>query len=307
MAIAGQTNVNNARTTFETLVDGANQMEKSQGGWVPFARRFDGTGARKIEITVVGATPDYEEWEGAKNYRGFRKRIVAIPFHKYHKSIELDRADVEHDQNGSTAVALADLTRNVGYIWDKVVFTKLASNPTVADGSSLIANSHNSGTLDNLTTEALNFDTFDAGRVALRNQTDEFGEFLGIEVDTLLVNPDEERIALEIAQADARPISVGTGGVININGAGIGATQIANVYRGLVTVIVTPRWTAGDWMIMDSRFPPIALGVWRDPTAVIQDRMEDEARFNLDKYRYSVEADVNASGLTHHGCYGAIA
>lgn len=307
MPIAGQAAVNNARTVFETLTDSALQADRQSGVWQAIVRRKDGSGGRKIEFTQVGATPDYEVWQGEKNYRGFRKRTVSVPFDKYHKSMVLTRDEVVHDQDGSTAVALAEHTRNVAYVFDKVAVASLVSNPTVADGSALIANSHNDGTFDNLTTDALNFNTFDAGRVAMRNQTDEFGEFLTVEPDILLVNPDEERIGLEIVQADARPISVGTGGTIAINGGGIGATQIANVYRGIVTLMVTSRITAGTWFLMDSRYPPIALGVWRDPEAIVSDQMEGSARMDRDEFKYSVEADLNASGLQHQGTYAKIA
>ena len=308
MALAGQTNVNNARTTFETLVDGALQADRGEtAAWQPFARRYESGGARKIEITTVGATPDYEEWEGDKNLRGFRKLNTSMSFKKWHKSMALSRESVVNDLNGSTAVGLAAHARNVSYIFDKLVFEALVANPTVADGTAMIANTHTHGTYDNLTTTALNFNAFDAGRVAMRNQTDEFGEFLDVMPDYLLVNPDEERIGLEITQADARPISVGTGGTIAVAGGGIGATQVANVYRGAVSLVVSPRITAGTWFLLDSRYPPIALGVWRDPESVVLDSMEGEERFKRDQFLYSVEADVNTAGLTHHGIYAKIA
>lgn len=305
--IAGQTNVANARTVFTTLVDGALQQDRNSGAWQSIARRYEGSGGRSIQITAVGATPDYEQWKGQKNYRGFRKLKVNCSFDKWHKSMELDRADVVNDQDGSTAVGLAAFARDVGYVYDKVAFAKIVTNPTVADGTALFATSHNFGTYNNKTTSALTFTTFDAGRVAMRNQTDEWGEYLNVMPDTLVVNPDEERIALEIAQADSRPVSIGTGSdIVGISGAGIGATQITNIFRGMVTVIVTPRWPAGDWMILDSRYPPIGLGVWRDPEVHIADDMSDSERMNRDVFLYSVEADLNAVGVTHQGVYGKL-
>ena len=306
MPIAGNAAVQNTRTTFETLLETANMAQKETGVAERLAVRKDGRGGTAIQFTVPGAGPDYERWAGEKNFRGFRKLKTTCTFDKYHKSMGLQRQEVVHDQDGSTGARMSTWMADAGYVFDKVIIDKLKTNPTVADGTALLANSHTYGTFDNLTTDALNFDTFDAGRAAMRSQTDEFGEFPPVMPDTLLVHTDEERIALEITQADTRPVSVGTGGEITINGSGLGATSLMNVYMGSVMVIVTPRWTSGDWLLIDSRFPPIGLGVWRDPEPHILDSMDDTPRFTRDEFLYSVEADLNTVGLTHHGCYGKI-
>lgn len=308
MAIAGQSNVQSARTTFETLVDGALQQQREQGIWQALSRRYTGGDSIAYEVNMPGATPNYEQWVGEKPFGGFRKLTKTINFAKYHKSLELSRESVVYDKTGSTAAAMSYFVSDAGYIWDKLVIEKLAANPTGLDGVSLLNDSHpfavNGGTWDNKVTTALGFDTVNTGRAFMRSLKDEFGEPLNIEPRILLVHPDQERTALEIAQADARPISVGTAGAINT--VGIGATGITNVYRGTLDVVVSARWTAGDWLLIDPRFPPIGLVVWRDPETVIADEMEGETRMRRDLFLYSIEADAAADGLQPYGVYGKI-
>lgn len=304
MASPGQTNIANARTTYETLVQNALLADREQGVWQRLAQRRTGTGSTAVQIIVPGATPNYEQWHGEKTSKGARKLTKTIYFDKYHKTLELDRPDVVHDLDGSTGEQIAYHVRDVGYVFDKVVIESLAGNPTGADGVSLLNDSHPYSGTDNKTTDALNFDSWDAAVSAMATFTDEYSEPLGIRPDILLVHPDERRIALEIAQADARPVSVGTGGEITINGSGLGATSMTNVYKGAMTVIESARWTSGKWLAVDSRFPPMGLVVWRDPETHILDRMEDLPRFMKDKLLYSVEADCAADGVQHLGCYG---
>lgn len=308
MAVAGEANVRNARTTFETLVDGALQQQREQGIWQAFARRYNGGDSIAYQINMPGATPNYEEWVGEKPFGGFRKLSKTIGFKKYHKSLDLPRESVVYDKTGTTAAAMREFVSNVAYVWDKLVFDSLKANPVGIDGVSLLNDTHpfgaSGGTWDNKVTTALSFDAINTGRAFMRSLTDEFGEPLGIEPRVLLVHPDQERTALEIAQADARPVSVGTAGAIN--SGGIGATGLTNVYRGTIDVVVSARWTSGDWLLVDPRYSPIGLVVWRDPETVIADDMEGETRMKRDLFLYSVEADAAASGLQPYGVYGKI-
>lgn len=308
MSIAGESSLQAARTTFETLLDSALTRLRQGGLESIFSRRFEGGASAAIELDMPGAVPAFEAWDDEKSFGGFREHTVTIPLKRWEASVKLKRAQVVYDQAGTVAQALKQLTGDVGYLWEKLVLDALDDNPTGIDGVSLLNNSHpfasGGGTWDNLTTDALSFDAFDAGRAAMRGLLDEYGEPLGIEPDILIVHPDEERTAREICQADERPIAVGTAGAIN--SAGIGATGVTNVYRGACNVVVSPRMTSGSWRILDSRYAPIALGVWRDPEAVVTDDMSAESRQRRDDFLYSVEADANTAGLYPHGLYGKL-
>lgn len=306
MALAGEANIRNARTTFETLVDSALNAERATGAWERFATRLDGADGVSIDIGVPGAMPGWRRWAGSKDYGSARVLNRKLEFGRHHKSIKLERKDVVHDKTGLVASMLERQLMDVSYLFTKLVFEKLAGNPTGADGVALFHNTHPFSGYDNLTTDALSWSAVKAAKAAMRAQTAENGEYLAIEPDTLLVHPDEEEIAMEIAGSSAKPVSVGTGGPVSINGSGVGAASIVNIYQGSLMVVVTPLLTSGDWVLADSRYKPIALGVWRDPETHIQDSMTADSRMDLDIFKYSVESDANVEGLEFEGVYGKI-
>lgn len=308
MAIAGLANIQDARTTFEVLVDGALSQQSDTGAWQSFARRYTGGDALAYQVIMNGSQPAYERWAGEKAFSGHRKLTKTITFDKYHKSQALSRETVVYDKTGATAQALSDFVSDAGYIWDKLVFDKLKTNPTGIDGVTIVNDSHpygaSGGTWDNKTTDALSFASYKAARAAMLALTKENGEPMSLNPRVLLVHPDEEQVALEIAQATDRPVAVGTAGAINA--AGIGGSAITNVFRGTIDVVVSPRWRSGDWLLCDPRFAPIGLVVWRDPEAVIADDMEGDERMKRDQFLYSIEADANCDGLQPYGVYGKI-
>lgn len=307
MSIANK--VQSARTLFETLMDGALERLNSGGLESVFAREYAGQDGQAITITMGGANPAFEAWEDEAHFGSLREHSVSMPFARQKAGLSLSRAEVVYDQTGTVEQKLSSFTANVGYLFEKLVIAKLASNPTGIDGVSLLNDSHpfaqSGGTWDNSVSTALSFDAVKVGKAAMASLKDEYGEPLDLSPNVLLVHPDEERTAREIAQADDRPISVGTAGAINT--VGIGATGVTNVYRGAMDVIVSPRWTSGDWLLCDTRYAPIALGVWRRPEAIVSDDMSSELRQRQDKFLYAIESDVNTCGLQPYGVYGKIA
>lgn len=300
MTIAGYSNVAAARTTFETLAYNALEQERDSGAWKALAARKEG-GDSQIYVSILnGATPTWEKQQGSRAFGGFRQMYKPITQALYHKSMELDRRWVIYDKSGAVANRISTFIRNDGYPWDKLVFDCLARNEICADGVALISNAHpygeNGSTWSNATSDPLDHNSFDAAVAAMRSLKDEFGEPLSLMPDTLIVSPSDARMALDIADADVRPVEVGT----------VGATSITNTYKGLVTVIVTSRMKDGDWVIVDSRYPAIDLVVWRDPTVHIADDMNGSERMRNDKFLYSIEADAGVGAVQPYGIYGKI-
>lgn len=292
-----------ARTTFETLVESLEP--KGEGLATRLAKEVSGADGQTYEFDMAGAAPGWARWVGPKAFDGFREMSVSCPFDKQHKSLKLKRKDVVNDKTGTVGQLMSDFMGPHDYLYDKLVMAKFVANPTCIDGGRLFSTAHafgSGGTWSNKTTDALSFSSFDSARAAGRNLLNEKGEPIGIEYDTLVVNPNEELEALEIANASLRATSINTAGT----GPGVvGGAAIDNVYKGITEVVVTPRQASGDWALVDSkRGAPIGLVVWRGPEAVISDDMSGDHRQIFDEFLYSVEADVNACGLLPYGVYG---
>jgi phage major head subunit gpT-like protein len=307
MAILNNDAVADARTTYEALFNSALQSNRAQNAWSRVARKVTGTGIAHQTI-VPGATPTWTEWVGEKDFGGFRKYARTTPLKTYHKSIELKRSDVVYDKDGSTGAALNTLVRDFDALYDKLVFDKLSANPTGVDGVALLHATHpfgSSTTWDNITSTALSFSEFDTMVEDMMNLKDEFGEPLNLRPRVLVAAVDIRREAMEIVGAEDRPIAVGTAGAIN--SAGIGATGITNIYKSdNWELIITPRFTAGQWVIIDPDFPPIKLVEWRAPEPIIVDDMTADTRVRQDVFLYGAEADIAADGEQPWGIAGKL-
>jgi hypothetical protein len=308
MTVSGESNILEARTTFQNLVSNAFLENRSQGLWERFASKFGADGlVTQIPVPLVGSL--FERWVGDKVARGIHMLSVDVPFDKLHATKVFQRSQVEHDNTGATEMALNAFLRDQGYLWDQLTFDTIASNAVGPDGVALLADAHphgaNGATWDNLTTDALSHEAVKVGRAAMQELQDIDGNYLSIVPDTLLVSPTDERLAREIFEADIRVFGVAGNGAVD-SGTRIAAAGATNVYEGAGTVVVTPRMTGSGWRLVDSRFPCIGIVSWRDPEAVILDRKEDLPRFMRDELHYSIESDANAKPIHPWSIYGAV-
>ncbi len=289
-----------ARTTFETLVESLEP--KGEGLATRLAKEVSGADGQTYEFDMAGAAPGWARWVGPKAFDGFREMSVSCPFDKQHKSLKLKRKDVVNDKTGTVGQLMSDFMGPHDYLYDKLVMAKFVANPTCIDGGRLFSTAHafgSGGTWSNKTTDALSFSSFDSARAAGRNLLNEKGEPIGIEYDTLVVNPNEELEALEIANASLRATSINTAGT----GPGVVGGAAIDTLQG------TPRCGhpasgLGDWPCrLQARRPHRARRVaWS--RGVISDDMSGDHRQIFDEFLYSVEADVNACGLLPYGVYG---
>lgn len=296
-----------AQNTFETIADGVFQQQRPSQGLERFCEIEGSPSAMSHTLIQHGAVPAFERWDGERPESGMRVYTKDCPNKTYATPlVPIDRKRLEYDPSGVVRSAAQKLLADVPYLADKLAFEALDANVSGLDGVPLLSSSHphgsGGGTWDNTTTNALSFDAVDTGRAFGRNLQDEFDEYLGIEYDTLLVPPASERTALEIMQADQRPVAVATDGTIN--SGGIGGSAITNVYRGIATVVVSPRLTAGTWYLVDSRYKPIWLGQWSGPRATFDTSPDREERIRKDRFFAGVDQDIAAYGFQPHGIYG---
>ncbi len=307
--IVGEANIQAARTTFQTVVETGLARNSEDGLADMFAERRDPEGGLTVDLTSSGALPIMEQREGSHEFGSFRVYQKKISHAHHQAGIELPRPQVLFDKSGTVETALSRFESEVAYFWAQLAIGKLAENPTGIDGVSILNNSHpfgaNGGTWDNLSDGPITFDRYDAAQAALANLRDEFNGVLGLQGDLLICNPARKRPALEVAMADDRPISVGTAGAINT--AGVGATGVVNVYKGSLTVVTSTRMGTDDWVLIDSRYKPVAYAAWTDPQAHVADDMSGDERMERDVFRYSVECDASAEGFQPWGTYGYFA
>ena len=311
MGILNESAVADARTLFETLTNSALQSARANGAYSRLARVVDGATGIAHETVIAGATPTWAEWTDEADFGGARKYSRRTPLKKYHKTLALDRVQVTQDQDGSTASLMQSfLTSNgVEYLFDKLVFDSLNSNPTGVDGVAILSDTHpygSSTTWDNKNAGALTFASFQTEVERMMGLLDEHGEPLDLQPKVLVVGTGQRQIAKEIVGAEDRPVAVATSGS-HASGT-VGATQITNIYKAdNWELIVTPRMSSTNWCIVDPRFPPLKLVIWRKPEPIILDDMNGEHRARKDEFLYKLEADIAADGEQPWGIAGYIA
>ncbi len=167
-----------------------------------------GTGSLGImdEWSVSGNQVSYEDVG-----KGFKQTYM---HKKYSKGLTLERELVEDDQYGEIKKRVRLLTQTVYYTrqyYGASVFNN-AFNATYKgpDAVALCSASHPNSPDDatvqsNATTGALNATNLETGRTAMKGWTDDKGNLLAINPDTLIVGPSNRKAALVIADSSGEP------------------------------------------------------------------------------------------------------
>jgi phage major head subunit gpT-like protein len=277
------------------------------------------TDSKVNEIDILETMPVIKEWIGAKDFDSIRASYLQATIKKWHRSVEFDRLDVTADKMGMIGRRLSAFAAATSKDYDKICTDALIANGTGYDGVALFSGSHPRGpanaTQSNTTTSAFAAGTLETALVAGASLRDLNGETYGVSYDTLMVGPKLAKLARELTQSTERVIAVDNAG--EETGTRVAATTIPNrlgleVYGGgQLTVVVNPRLvgTYDDyWYLFDTQLgpKPLHLYVMRDPELVSQIQMDDEARFLLDKLRWSIEADVVAAPGAWQTAYAGI-
>jgi phage major head subunit gpT-like protein len=277
------------------------------------------TDVKVNEIDILETMPIIRKWVGAKEFAGIRASYLRAVIEAWERSIEIDRLDFTADKMGMIAKRLSAFAGATAKDYDKICTDALIANAVGYDGVATFSTAHPRGpsgaTQGNTTTSAFDATTLEAALVAGASLRDQNGESLGVSYDTLMVGPKLAKLARELTQSLERVIAVNASGAES--GTRVAATTIANklgieVYGGgMLTVVINPRLvgTYDDyWYLQDTKLgpKPIHLFEFRKPELIEQTDMGDEARFNLDKLRWSIEADVVAAPGAWQTAYAGI-
>jgi phage major head subunit gpT-like protein len=239
------------------------------------------TKAQEFDLGV-GGLGKMEEWQtsGASvAYEDFAKGYKTTYTHKkYSKGIKIERELLDDDIYSEITKRVRNLSQTVYYTcqyYAASVFNNAFSNsyPGV-DGVALCSTTHplspgNATTWSNAGALELNANNLEAVRTNMLNWTDDKGNTLAINPDTLIVPPALRKTALVIADSDKEPDT-------NYNNV--------NVWHGTVDVIEWPFLTDPNaWFVVDSQRMKIFLNwFWRRKPVLEQDKDFDS---EVSKYK----------------------
>lgn len=309
MSIVNQTQFVSANTIYQAK--GEEIFSRPQEGLFQLFTDEQPLQGQALALELFGVSPSVKELVGSRTWGSLREYLATARVKTFTAGeLELPKSAVDGDATGALAKRLTDNLAVGPFFWDKVACDLLLSNPNGIDLVPLISDSHPYGpggtNWDNKTTDALDATSFAAAMKAMKGLKGENGESLGVKPTHLMVGTALEPKALEITGA-SRPLFAGTSG--EATSSILAVTTIENVYRGSVIVVVNPRMSDTDWLLMDlskAGVRPIAMGVQSPPRAVAVTDPQSEPVVNRSMYRYYMEGAAALAGFVPHVIYGRL-
>lgn len=105
-----------------------------------------------------------------------------------------------------------------------------------------------------------------------------------------------------------RPSPFNSSGAQDASSSVVAVHSFENYIGGSCQVIVSPRITGNEWFLFDLSKPvkPWLLAEFRAPVAHSQTDPLSDARFELDEYRWSIEADASPIPGAWQLAYGSV-
>lgn len=304
MAIANVSGILAAQSRFTAAYSA--MFGAGPGGVAPLFTMDVPTDGLATSIPVITSFPRFREWVGSKQVADVRALMQTVLLKTYEKTVGFSRKEVVYDPSGAVGAGIDNWVANAAQAgFDDIAIASLIANTQLGyDGVSLLNASHpfSFSTGNNITTTALSFESYRAARAAMALFADELGTPLGVTPKTLLVGPQLERIAKEIA-GPLRPTNVSSAGLYDQAASVVGMATLENVFQGDITVIVSSWITGTQWFLMDTTkagLRPYIRTVAREFEPIFIDGAEMSAsdRFFKDKYYFSIEGDSSfAPGL----------
>lgn len=208
--------------------------------------------------------------EGGESYR----------VETFGKTFGITRQAIVNDSLGAFASIPAMLGAAAANFEAKFLAELVSSNPLMADGRAVFHVDH--GNLA-ATPAPITLASLAAARLAMRRQTDESGEIIGVNPRYLVVSPERETEALQVVAtiAAATPAEV-------------------NTFTGALSIIVEPRLPAGAWyMVAD----PAIAGLEYAYLEGEQPQVISEAGFSIDGVRHRVRLDFGGGWIDHRAWF----
>lgn len=319
MGITNKSNFENASAVYKKLFDEVflGEMDPSQDNWQLYSRSESITGTA-FEFRFLNDLPDPRKWLGKKEFKASRANKHRIDVEDYEASTSVSKVDFLQDPEGVGSTLRRWLGSARGYVNSLVIDKFLQGDTdTCYDGVSLFNTAHpqgpNGGTQGNRVTTALSQAAYRTGKAAMRALKGPSGRALGVRPDMLLVGPAKEDIARDIIEARDRIVAVDNSGAES--GTRVAAASQENVVSGDgVRLLVEPRIagntngagtsTSNMWFLMDSRLPPMVVGIAQAPTPSDD---TDEFLAGAAEYHFSIESQLAIGYGLWQGVYAGLA
>lgn len=298
-----------ARTTFaarfeQTFANGV------PGQWSELADTWDMELGETIEANFMVDLSKTRDWKGSKEFDGGRAYSLSFSSNPLHRSLTIPHRMIRRDKTGAIGRLINRFfDSGADKLYDDKVITHLDSNTATGyDGQPLVSASHQDGTAAAQSNVASSTLSTAYGAVFSYQPTHENGELWDFSPTELWVSKSLEKTALELTGA-SRPTNVTSAGAYDGTSSVVGGMMRENVYAGRLTVRVLDKFTAGNFLFVDTRTAarPVIVGQDEPVRAVSMAELDDYGRFMTDDAYFSLEGEIGLAVGPWQCCYGYFA
>ena len=209
----------------------------------------------------LGTVPGFSEWIDQRKVKSLRAENITLVNKDYANAIQIDRNNILDDRLSIITPRLQQLAQKAALHYGELVvdafvngFVTTSDFGSAYDGAAFFSATHQDGGPVQSNTAggaALATASYFAGRASMWSLTDDEGDPLGLQPDTLIVGPSQEELGLQLTQAD----------LVASGGAGV-----TNVAQRTANLMISPRLVgaaASHWFLVSaaSAAKPIILQI----------------------------------------------
>lgn len=270
-------------------------LKRAPTFWQQVAQREVSSTSQSI-YPFLGATGTLREWVGDRVAEELKVYDFAIKNRHFEKTLRVKRDLLADDQFGFYGTEAEQLGDAANRHPDKLIASLIEGGFVNLgyDAVAFFATTHptaSGGTWSNKGTTALSATSYGVARIQMQTLTDDGGEILDINPDTLVVPPGLEEMANSI-----------------VGPTPPGALAI-NPWSGTAKVVVVRRLAdANNWYLFDSTqvVKPFIMQFREDPKIVSQTNLTDESVFRRNEFLWGVDYRGEAGYGLPQLAFGAI-
>ena len=240
----------------------------------------------------LGAMPRLRKWLGERALKQLAANGYSLTNESYEDTVEVDRDDIEDDAYGVYAPLVQGMGQAATMWPDELVYEVLKNGFETAcyDGLSFFNSKHKVGkkTVSNVTSAALNQESYKEARTAIMSVCDDEGKPLGLTPNLLVVPPALEEAARRILKSEN----------VAVKQADNSYVTESNPYKDTAEILVSPQLADKPkaWFLLDTTkvIKPLIFQQRKSPEFVAHTNPDNDKVFMEKKFVYGVDARGNA-------------